>query len=291
MIYTIKSDKATVSISDTGAELMSIKSIDGTEYLWQGDPQYWAGRAYNLFPVVGRLWKGVYTYKGKTYEMGIHGFIRKSVLSVTAQTANSITFSYSSNAGTLKIYPFDFEYGITYILNGGTLSVSYNVKNTGNELLPFAVGAHPGFNVPLSEHGSFEDWYFEFECKKPVKHLQLSPACFMTDEYKDFVLEKGKILRLKHGLFDNDAIVLKDMCRKITLKSDKSDKSVTVEFPDLQYLGIWHKPHSDAPYVCIEPWSSLPSYDEVIDDIATKRDMIKINPMQEYTNTHTITIK
>ena len=84
MNYTISNDQIEVVISDVGAELMSVKSKkDGTEFLWQGDPTFWGGRAYNLFPICGRLADGKYTYEGETYEMNLHGFVRKSVLDAT----------------------------------------------------------------------------------------------------------------------------------------------------------------------------------------------------------------
>ena len=45
MLYTIHNDALTVAIDGLGAQLMSITAADGTEYLWNGDPAYWAGRA------------------------------------------------------------------------------------------------------------------------------------------------------------------------------------------------------------------------------------------------------
>ena len=45
MNYTIKNDRLTAQISDKGAELMSVIK-DGVEYIWQGNPEYWSGRAY-----------------------------------------------------------------------------------------------------------------------------------------------------------------------------------------------------------------------------------------------------
>lgn len=291
MQYTIKNEDLTVEISDLGGELMSIKSADGTEYLWQGDSNYWAGKAYNLFPIVGRLTEGKYTYKNKTYEMNLHGFVRKSVLQTENQKNDSITFVCKSNETTKKMYPFDFEYKIIYTLNKNSLITTYQVKNTGKESLIFTVGGHPGFNVPLTKNENFEDYYLEFEDKRPAKEIEMSKTCYLTDKEKDFKLENGKILKLKHNLFDNDAIVLKDMSKKVTLKTDKNNKSVTVEYPDMKYLGIWHKPKSDAPYVCIEPWASLPSYDKKIDDLETKRDMEKLDSNKIYNNTFTITIE
>ena len=66
MLFHIRNQFLKVSVSDRGAELMSILSSDGTEYLWQGDPTYWADRAPNIFPYVARLTGGSYTYGGKT---------------------------------------------------------------------------------------------------------------------------------------------------------------------------------------------------------------------------------
>ena len=49
----IKNDQLTVEISSLGAELQSIKDANGNEYLWDGDPKYWARRSPLLFPIVG----------------------------------------------------------------------------------------------------------------------------------------------------------------------------------------------------------------------------------------------
>ena len=55
MLYTIKNEALKVVIDNHGAELHSIQTLDGTEYLWQGDPAVWNGQAPNLFPYVARL--------------------------------------------------------------------------------------------------------------------------------------------------------------------------------------------------------------------------------------------
>ena len=292
MLYNIENEFIKVEISDVGAELMSIQlKEDNTEYLWQGNAEYWNGRAYNLFPICGRLTEGKYVYNNQTYEMNLHGFTRKSVLTMIDQTPTSISFQLKANENTRKMYPFDFDLTITYTLDKTSVQTKFTVKNNGKTDMPLAVGGHPGFNVPLGGMGKFEDYYLEFACEAPVKEIVMSPTCYTTRETKPFQLEKGKILPLKHNLFDNDAILLQDMCRKITLKSNVSKKSVTLEYPDLQYLGIWHKPHSDAPYVCIEPWSSVPAYDGEIDDLATKRDMVHLPAGSTYENAFTITIQ
>ncbi|MDR3318430.1 MAG: aldose 1-epimerase family protein [Clostridiales bacterium] len=296
MIHTVKNDKLAVEIDEYGAELQSVRTADGAEYLWQGGPAYWTGRAPNLFPIVGRLTDGGYTYKGKTYFMGTHGFARKSAFWLVSKTVSrdktktAIVFELSDNDETQKEYPFEFVYRVTYVLDGNSLETVYEVLNAGRGELIFALGGHPGFNVP-SGGGNFEDFYLEFSDVKTPREIVLSPACFITGETRPFELRGGKILDLKHGLFDNDAIVLIDAAKSVTLKSDKSARSVTVSYPGMKYLGLWHKPHSDAPYVCIEPWTSLPSYDKAADDLETKRDMIRLAPGKTYANGFTVIIR
>ena len=117
-------------------------------------------------------------------------------------------------------------------------------------------------------------------------------ACLTTDERAEFPLEDGRRLRLRHDLFDRDAIVLSGASHRVSLKSDSDPHSVTVEVPDaMKYLGIWHAPKKEAPYVCIEPWTSLPAYDGVVDDLASKRDMFELSPLASYELIWTITVE
>ena len=93
MLYSIENDILRVEINDIGAELYSIKDkADGFEYLWQGDPQYWSGRAYNLFPICGRITEGRYTYKGDSYDICLHGFARDAAFSCVEQGGDTACF-------------------------------------------------------------------------------------------------------------------------------------------------------------------------------------------------------
>lgn len=289
MDYTIKNDKLTVVISDKGAEMMSIKK-DGCEYLWQGDSKYWEDRALNLFPICGTFFDGKYTYKGKEYEMESHGFAQYSKFEVVEQKTEKIVFLLKANEEIKKIYPFDFEYLVEYVLNDNTIEMKYTAKNLGENTMYSAFGGHPGFNVPLAGEGNFEDYYIEFGCVKPAKQMLLD-GCYITGNDVLYDLEDGKILRLKHNLFDHDGIFLRDVCHTLTLKSDKTAKSVTVKYPDFQYVGFWHEEKTDAPFVCVEPWQSVPSYAGVSDDIETKRDMFPLEKGEERSATIYIAIK
>ena len=292
MLYTIENEQIRVQVASRGAELQSsVLKSDGTEDLWQGDAKYWGDRALNLFPICGRLWEGKYTYRGRTYEMNIHGFAWTAELPVVKQEQDRISFRLVPDEAILAQYPFRFVLTITHTLVGASVMTSLHVENCGEQEMIFAVGAHPGFNVPLGGEGKFDDWYLEFEQPAKAMSIVMSPACFLTEDAEPLPLEDGKILRLRHDLFDNDALVLSDVCRAVTLKSAVSGRQVRMEYPQMGFLGIWHAPRTDAPYVCIEPWSGLPSYDGRVDDLESKRDMIRLPEGETYENTYVITVR
>ena len=104
-------------------------------------------------------------------------------------------------------------------------------------------------------------------------------------------MDEGVRLPLHHDLFDDDAIVLVDMAKAVTLKSNQGNKSVRVEYPDMDYLGLWHWPKTDAPYICIEPWSSLPSRKDVVEDFASQPSLLSLEAGGSYQNEIIITME
>ena len=54
-LQTLSNGQISVTISDVGAELMSITGKTGSEYLWYGEPEWWEYRAPVRFPIVGGL--------------------------------------------------------------------------------------------------------------------------------------------------------------------------------------------------------------------------------------------
>ncbi|MBE6549090.1 MAG: aldose 1-epimerase family protein [Ruminococcaceae bacterium] len=288
MTYVLKNDQLTVTLSSFGAEMISVKCTGDCEYIWQGDKKYWASQAPIPFPVCGRFYQGKYTYGGKEYSMGNHGFARHSEFEVASADEKSVSFVLKQSEQTLAEYPFDFEFTVTYTLDGPKIDCNYLIKNTGKEILPATVGAHPGFNVPL-DNGNFDDWYLEFSEECSPDKLVHSNSGFNTGLKRALYLEDSKKLALKHSLFDIDSIFMSNMAKAVTLKSDRSSRYIRLEYADMSYLGVWHKPQSDAPYVCIEPWCGLPSFDGKIDDLATKSDMFRIPAGSSKTVRYSIT--
>ncbi|MDO4469946.1 MAG: aldose 1-epimerase family protein [Bacillota bacterium] len=283
MIYTIKNDKIEVSVEDLGAQMRSIKDAAGKEYLWQGDEKYWNGTAPNLFPYIARLTEGKYILQGKTYEMPKHGFLRNSVLKLKEKTQTKMVFSLKDSEETYKMYPYHFEIKVKYELFENELKVSYNVTNKDKKVMYFGIGGHPGFQVPIEKELSFEDYFIEFAKGTEMKRVGMSEDCFVMGNEEVFPLEENRRLSLRHNLFDDDAIILKDAPSRVALASEKGSVRIEMETSHLGYLGIWHKPASDAPYVCIEPWSSLPSRKDVVEDLEKQDNLVSLKPDGYYT--------
>lgn len=292
MIYILENERLKVKISSMGAELQSVKRPeDDTEYLWQGDAAYWTDRAPNLFPFCGRMVQGKYTYEGRTYEIPIHGFAKQSEWAVISQKATSLTLQLRDDEKTRAMYPFRFSMEIRYTLNGDELSVTLIVHNEDEQTMIFGIGGHPGIRLPLEPGRRFEDYFVEFDAPCHARRLCMSDACYYLNCSEPFPLQEDRVLPLRHELFDHDAIFLRDTGHGLTLRAAEGRHEVHVSYPDMPFIGLWHRPHSDAPYVCIEPWHGVPALDGHINDLTEIPEMERLAPGETYRNVYTLTFR
>lgn len=290
MNYYLKNNFLQVEVASKGGELQSIRTPDGTEYLWQGNPEFWSDRALNIFPYVARLTQNTYIYEEKPYHMDIHGFLKDTDLLCESKDSNHLCLYMEDNENTRPQYPFSFLFSITYTLNHNQLQIEYQIRNKGDKTMYFGLGGHPGFNVPLHPKENFEDYYLQFDPDCSPKHVIFTDDCFVTGQEKEFLLHHDNTLPLSHTLFDNDAIVLKDTGSKIILRTHTSSHSVEINCKDFAYLGLWHTPKTQAPYICIEPWSSLPSRKEKIEKLETQDNLLTLAPGSMLTKEWSITV-
>jgi len=288
MFQTIQNDVLSVTVNETGAELWSIHGE--TEYLWQGDPKVWAGRSPTIFPFVARLYDGRYTVNGEPYRLPIHGFGWCCRYTIAEKSETAVTLEIRDGKLTHALYPWPFVFRVRYALTGKRLDIAYTVENTGDTPMAFGLGGHPGFNVPLEDGLSFTDYELRFSKPCNPEQVQFTKSCFITGKTKPYPLLNGDALPLKHELFDNDAIVLKGAAKTVTLCSDKGRRGVRVSFPQMPYVGFWHMPKVPAPYVCVEPWSSLPAKDGEVTEFVGHPGLISLPAGETYENNWSIEI-
>jgi galactose mutarotase-like enzyme len=251
----LQNDKVHVVVTEKGAELQSILRKDlQLEYLWNAGAA-WPRKSPVLFPIVGTLKNNTYTYKGKNYTLGRHGFARDKEFTLTAQSEHQLTFTLTDTADTLAVYPFHFRLQVVYTLTGTTLKVAYTVENTGHDTLLFSVGAHPAFKVPLVDGVNYEDYYLSFNEEENTGLWPLSPDGLIEMSPEPFLVKTHQ-LHLKKSLFYKDALVFKTLASNvIDLKSDRSPHGLKLQYDGFPYMGIWAA--KDADFVCIEPWCGI----------------------------------
>lgn len=280
MFYKIENEFFTCEIDDMGAQLHSLKSKEnGTEYIWQGNPDIWYGQAPVLFPIIGQLINDKYFYNGVEYTMPKHGLARKLLFNVKECEGAKAVFSLKSDENTLKAYPFDFEYLVTFELKGKALVNTMTVVNKTDGEMYFSVGAHPAFNCKVGD-------IIEFEQAETLATERIDKENLIIPEKFPFI-ENSKEFEITKEIFEPDALILSDIkSEKLTIKGENT---VEFTFGKCPFLGIWAKP--GAPYVCIEPWYGVNDGREIKADISEKRGIQRLDKGETFEFSWTAEIK
>lgn len=288
--HSIANNLFQVTVKETGAELCSIKSLESQkEYVWQGTPDVWEAHAPNLFPVIGCLKGDGFLYNGKEYKCPKHGFFRKNdEVALIEKTNDSLTFGLKYNNATLAVYPFKFEIHIRFILLENTVQVEHEIFNHGEEPMLFSLGGHPAFACPLNDGEVYSDYFLEFEKKETSETWQVQKDGLIGKEPLPF-LNNSSIINLNPHLFDNDALVFKNLnSSRVTLQSRKSQQVLSMDFKDFPYLGIWAKPNAD--FVCVEPWLGIADSVDSDRNFKHKEGLISLKGKEDFKASYTISI-
>ncbi len=275
MEYTLKYGEMSAICCDMGAELISFRDENGKEYIWCGDPDIWGRHAPILFPVVARTINDSILIDGKEYEMGIHGFANKSLFSVVAQSENEIVFELTENKETLKKYPFRFSLKITHRLESRGFITSFEVANIGEKVMPFCIGAHPGFNC----EGDFTKWRVVFEkCEDAWAYILDDRKC-LSEKNKEHTLNGTDTIYLDHGIFDRvDTLHFKELKSESVKLLNEDGKGIKVDFSGFPMLGLWTAVNKNAPYLCIEPWHGCGAFEDETGELSDKPYCIMLEP-------------
>ena len=279
MFFNIYNNVLNVEVKSYGAELSKILK-DNTEYLWQGDENYWTGQAPILFPIVGKLKSGV---------MPQHGFGRRNEFSLVEKKNDFLSFKLDYNEDTLKVYPYKFSLLISYELIENSIKVTYNVENLDDKTIYFSIGAHPAFNVPLLSGEKMEDYYLKFEKKETAPIYPITKDGFISKDTKEFLKDSDRI-PLSSELFINDALVFNNLDSKtLAILNNKNSRKVTMDFQGFPWFGIWSK-SNNAPFVCLEPWFGHADFNDFNGEFKDKDGVIALDKNKSFTASYTITI-
>ena len=255
MRHILENDTLRVEIDSFGAELKSVKNkATGQEYMWQADPQFWGRTSPVLFPFVGSLKDKQYTYNGKTYSMGQHGFARDMEHALLSKTETEIYFELTNTEETLQKYPFEFVLSLGYKLTGNELEVIWKVANSATEeTLHFSIGAHPAFNCPIHGEENKAGYKFYFGGADEIHHHGHTDTGLSVEEDIVLALENHRAT-ITPEFFDGSTYIIEGpQTKEIGVEDPAGDRFITVTF-DMPVVALWSPPGKNAPFLCIEPW-------------------------------------
>jgi len=269
-VTRIQNAHLTVDVSSLGAEMQTLTTTDGRDWLWTGDAAWWNGRSPILFPIVGKAPDNRLTIDGQSYEMNQHGFARRSAFTLTRATDTLCRYELAASEATRKVYPFEFLLGLTHALDGRRLTVTADVENRDTRPMPFGLGYHPAFAWPLpGAAGKPHTITLDNGAEPALARVEgglLKPRALSSP------FHNGRLV-LDPGQFEADAMIFAEGAGTALTYAAEGGPELTFTFDNLPNLALWQKP--GAPFICIEPWHGMAALVGAGDDI-TKRPYTNI---------------
>ena len=282
MEYVIENQFLRVTVIRKGAQIKSVvRKSDGVEHMWNGNPDVWGYHSPVMFPYTGKVTDNRLEIRGRMVEnVPQHGFHRTMDHEFVEQTEDSVTLSISSNETTFNIFPYNFRFFTTIRLEGETVCHTLTVENMDQEPFTFGIGYHPAYMIPFDADHTAEDYEFRFS------HIE-SPICLDTPTG----LLNGKYYSLgtnitsipvSEGMFDKSSHCMVNLrSHTLGIYEKGSNRAVVCNIEGFPYCLIWSKPGMP-PFLCIEPWHSVPSYENGSLDWEEKAATTRLSPGESW---------
>jgi len=256
-----------------GAELSTLRDGSGMDYLWSAEP-VWPRHAPVLFPIVGRLRDDTLLHHNQRYRLTQHGFARDRRFDWMERSATGCRLALSDDSATRAMYPFGFRFEVAFAASDAMLRVDYTVRNTGDEVLPVSMGAHPAFRWPLVPSTPKKAYALTFEAEE-AGPLRGVVGGLLTEADRPSPIA-GRRLPLTEDLFANDALILPHPASRWVRYAAADGPALTVAWEGFTQLGLWSRAGGD--FLCIEPWQGMASPPDFAGDFVQKPWLMLIPP-------------
>ena len=252
-MYEISSGLMRVGINPIGAELEYLK-INNINILWEKG-ELWNSQSPILFPIIGALKNGFYSYQDQRYEIKVHGFVKDMSFEVAHLDNDKIILSKKFDENTLLQYPFKFEFLITYHVDNNSLNVIFEIVNLDNKDMSFSIGIHPGFSYKGLNK------LFNDSIKFRMNPDNLNEVVFSPSFVKG--IEESKINYNTFEELSNDLSIKRTICLEGLKKFEiYSKEHKLIINNNMSYMAFWQKnPETNPEFICIEGWEGLPDED------------------------------
>jgi galactose mutarotase-like enzyme len=272
--HILSNGQITAAILAQGAELVSLQDAGGHEFLWQAGLA-WPRHSPVLFPIVGRLENDGYRHAGQDYRLTQHGFARDRRFTWLLREPTVCVLRLEDDPESHMIYPYPFKLEITYRVEGDALTVCYALANSGETVLPAALGAHPAFIWPIMQGIAKEAHELRFARDETLPIHGVAGGLLTTAMKPSPVHDH--VLALEPDLFAEDALVFTQPASRSVRFSARGTPVIEVSWEGFEQLGVWSKP-SGGDFLCIEPWHGYASPEGFTGDLTDKPGMMLLPP-------------
>ena len=269
---TLLSGDARAEIALAGAEPLSWR-VDGRELLWRGDADHWAYRAPILFPLVGASKGAAIRVDGTTYPMPQHGFARILPFQVVEATESIARFRLTDGPETRTHYPFAFALDLVVELGLSTLSLSFEVTNTGDGPMPYGLGFHPAFRWPF-DAPSRDGHSVVFDEAETAEVPEIVPGGLLSRTTRPIPID-GTVLPISPDLFKEALAFLNAKSRHFAFVSPRGSQ-IGMRVENFPHLAIWTKP--TAPFLSLEAWAAHAEWEDADGDLRTREGLMHLAP-------------
>ncbi len=213
-----------------------------------------------LAPWVNRVRNGNYSFQGRNYQLpisepalgnAIHGFLARKPFEIIEkkvidnQAKLVLQHSYT---GDYPGFPFPFDFQLTYELHtNGHFFIRFGIKNTGEHLMPFAIGWHPYFTFPDTDLSDLEISFSpQSKFLSDSQMIPLSEEPVAYTEPVDLAKESlDNVFRLREAEYHTTTLTNKRTHASLCMKQK------TADFPFL----VVYAPENEA-CIAIEPMTA-----------------------------------
>lgn len=257
----IENSKFQAVIDEHGAQLTHlVNKKGGFDYIWNG--AQWPKHAPVLFPAIGRSNQDQYVLKGQTFTMPQHGFVSEQDFAVRYHASNVVVLELVGNDQTKELYPFDFKLTVTFTLLSSGLSISFAVENKSDSAMPYSLGSHPAFNVPINGVGKFENYRVQFTgIETPLKVYEIvkTPAPYRTGKEELLSESRTGVLKLNYDIFKPGLRIISNPgIQSVKLYSPLTSHAIELEVSQFKNICLWTKEDEEDSFLCVEPFNGLP---------------------------------
>ncbi len=232
-----------IIIDSFGAKILAFYQNDENRLFYNSEDISHSGIPL-CFPNFGLLANKELCVEDKRSPMNQHGLIRDMDFSLLSQTHNTLMLGLDSNEESLKHYPFEFSFKVSFSLDVNKLEINFQWHNKSKAKSPLSPGVHPYFKIYDRENIVLQTNALSYNLSEDFSEIEnIVDSSVLDAATKSSFIIKGapNINLINHDLENTKVLLGKENMVNLIYDSNDFDR-----------LTVWRK-NADVDYICVEP--------------------------------------